>query len=91
MRSSCFCRDFIDRAHTALADEFDNLQLRECGGQSFQRGRFGPLAAGLAGVRSNDRGRHQASGANPLRRIRRNGCAATGTRSLLCRTIHTYL
>ena len=86
-----FLAGFIDRAHTALADELDDLQLRECGGQPFERRRFRPLGTGLAGIRGDRRGRHQTFRANPLRRVRRDGYAATGTRSLFCRTIHTCL
>ena len=86
-----FLARLIDRAHAALADEFGDLQLRERGGQPFERGRFRPLAAGWAGVRGDCRRRHEAFGANPLRRVRRDGRAATGTSSMLCRTIHTCL
>ena len=86
-----FLAGFIDRAHAALADQLDDLQLRERSGQAFERGRFGPLAAGLAGIGGDGRRRHEAFGADPLRRIRRDGRAATGTNSMLCRTIHTWL
>ena len=69
---------FEDETHAALADEFQNLQLRK-GGGDFLDGRGRGASGGLAGFGGRGGGGEEAFGAKPLRRVRRQRRLALGT------------
>ena len=87
MRSSCFLARFIDRAHAAVADEFEDLKLREKRRQFRQARRNESLGRALRDGVFRGTQFEQAGGAKARQRARLERPAALRTFRSVCRVL----